>query len=66
MCGICGEIRYDGNPTDNNLVMRMRERLVHRGSDGEGFWHQDFDGGAVAFGHTRLAIIDLSPAGIVR
>src|SRR4051794_41794828 len=37
----------------------MTRCLVHRGPDGEGLWTH----GPVAFGHRRLAIIDLSPAG---
>src|SRR5215469_1918660 len=39
----------------------MTRALRHRGPDGEGFW-VDADA-AVALGHRRLAIIDLSPLG---
>ena len=39
----------------------MTAALVHRGPDGDGQW-SDTDAG-VAFGHRRLAIIDLSPHG---
>jgi asparagine synthase (glutamine-hydrolysing) len=39
----------------------MADALVHRGPDSQGQW-ADAQGG-VAFGHRRLAIIDLSPAG---
>lgn len=39
----------------------MTARLRHRGPDADGFW-SDRDAG-VAFGHRRLAIIDLSDAG---
>ena len=59
MCGIAGEIRFDGGVGD---AVRMRRMLVHlrrRGPDG----HHVFTDGAVALAHTRLAIIDLSPAG---
>ncbi len=59
ICGIAGELRFDGRPADAGAVERMTRCLVHRGPDGEGLWQH----GPVAFGHRRLAIIDLSPAG---
>lgn len=37
----------------------MTDVIAHRGPDGEGHWIE----GNVGFGHRRLAIIDLSPAG---
>jgi asparagine synthase (glutamine-hydrolysing) len=37
----------------------MTDALAHRGPDGEGYYNDGF----VGFGHRRLAIIDLSPAG---
>lgn len=37
----------------------MRDRLVHRGPDGAGFWQKYYEGqGSVNFGFRRLAIID--------
>uniref|UniRef100_D5WZF9 asparagine synthase (glutamine-hydrolyzing) n=1 Tax=Thiomonas intermedia (strain K12) TaxID=75379 RepID=D5WZF9_THIK1 len=59
MCGICGELRFDGQAADLPAVERMRDALKPRGPDHAGQWH----GGPVAFGHTRLSIIDLSQAG---
>ena len=56
MCGICGELRLDGNRPDPDLLQRMTDRLARRGPDSAGHW-QD---GPLAFGHRRLAIIDLS------
>jgi asparagine synthase (glutamine-hydrolysing) len=56
MCGIAGEIRFDGAPADLGAVKRMTERQVARGPDADGF----YDNGRVAFGHRRLKIIDLS------
>ena len=56
MCGIAGEIRFDGQSPDRAMIDRMSARLARRGPDGEGFWSE----GPVAFAHRRLAIIDLS------
>jgi asparagine synthase (glutamine-hydrolysing) len=56
MCGIAGELRFDGARPERAAVERMKEKLARRGPDGEGFWSD----GPVAFGHRRLAIIDLS------
>jgi asparagine synthase (glutamine-hydrolysing) len=58
MCGIAGFLNVKGAPAAKPVVTRMTRALAHRGPDGEGVWTE----GAVAFGHRRLAIIDLSPA----
>jgi asparagine synthase (glutamine-hydrolysing) len=55
MCGICG---YIGTCIDDSVLRLMAESLNHRGPDGSGCWTNDVS----AFGHTRLAIIDLSEA----
>jgi asparagine synthase (glutamine-hydrolysing) len=59
MCGIGGELRFDGRAADGDAVRAMLPCLESRGPDGEGFWQR----GPVAFGHRRLKIIDLSDAG---
>ena len=59
MCGLTGEIRFDGAPADVGAVSRMSCVMESRGPDGQGIW-QD---GRFALGHRRLAIIDLSDAG---
>jgi asparagine synthase (glutamine-hydrolysing) len=56
MCGICGELRFDGAPLDLAAVGRMSQVLERRGPDDSGVYTD----GPVAFGHRRLAIIDLS------
>jgi asparagine synthase (glutamine-hydrolysing) len=56
MCGICGELRFDLSVPDMEALKRMTAKLARRGPDHEGF----FNGGALAFGHRRLSIIDLS------
>jgi asparagine synthase (glutamine-hydrolysing) len=59
MCGIAGEIRFDGQRADAEAVRAMLPCLASRGPDGEGFLTR----GPVVFGHRRLKIIDLSEAG---
>ncbi len=59
MCGICGEIRWDGLAADVGAVTRMTGAMTSRGPDGEGVVAH----GPVAFGHRRLSIIDLSARG---
>ncbi|MFF9525503.1 N-acetylglutaminylglutamine amidotransferase [Streptomyces achromogenes] len=59
MCGLSGEMRFDGTRPDLAAVERMNDRLAPRGPDGEGVWSRD----AVALGHRRLKIIDLSERG---
>ncbi|MDH5710608.1 MAG: N-acetylglutaminylglutamine amidotransferase, partial [Gammaproteobacteria bacterium] len=56
MCGICGELRFDNTSPDLARIERMKAKLVQRGPDSEG----SYSNGAVALGHRRLAIIDLS------
>jgi asparagine synthase (glutamine-hydrolysing) len=59
MCGICGVVALD-RPPEVETVERMLAELAHRGPDGRG----TFDEPGVALGHLRLAIIDLSEAGL--
>jgi asparagine synthase (glutamine-hydrolysing) len=56
MCGICGELRFDGAEVDLAAIERMTEALVPRGPDHGGSWSD----GSLGFGHRRLSIIDLS------
>ncbi len=56
MCGICGVATAErGAVADLEAVKRMNARLVHRGPDSDGIFH---DGG-VALAMRRLSIIDL-------
>jgi asparagine synthase (glutamine-hydrolysing) len=64
MCGIAGLLdlkRKFGVDQLHAVALRMAESLRHRGPDDQGLW-TDAEAG-IAFGHTRLAIIDLSAAG---
>ena len=66
MCGICG-IAGPADRASAEAVEAMTATLHHRGPDDRGTWRGRFREGTadheVAFGHTRLAIIDLSPLG---
>jgi asparagine synthase (glutamine-hydrolysing) len=59
MCGLTGEVRFDGRPADVAAVERSCAVMAGRGPDGSGVWAQ----GAAALGHRRLSIIDLSSHG---
>ena len=56
MCGLSGEIRFDGHKADLGAVGRRTEAMQERGPDGAGLWSR----GPIALGHRRLKIIDLS------
>ncbi|HEY5580590.1 MAG TPA: N-acetylglutaminylglutamine amidotransferase, partial [Rhodoferax sp.] len=58
MCGICGELRFDGAAPDLAALARMSAQLARRGPDDAG----TYQNGPLAFGHRRLSIIDLSAA----
>ncbi|HET7898048.1 MAG TPA: asparagine synthase (glutamine-hydrolyzing), partial [Flavisolibacter sp.] len=57
MCGIIGQINFKQQKTSTPSLHQIR----HRGPDGQGEWTSS--GGNVYFGHTRLAIIEPTPAG---
>ena len=59
MCGIAGEIRFDGMPANLGDVQRMLDLMSARGPDDDGLVAQ----GPVALGHRRLSIVDLSERG---
>ncbi|HMD35042.1 MAG TPA: asparagine synthase (glutamine-hydrolyzing) [Vicinamibacterales bacterium] len=58
MCGICGELRFDGQPSNAAVVTAMRDRLTHRGPDEGGLYTSP--SGSAALGFRRLRIIDLT------
>lgn len=61
MCGIAGIFSYASSaPVDPEVLVRMRDAMVHRGPDGYGLWLADDH--KVGLAHRRLAIIDLSNA----
>ena len=58
MCGIAGEIRFDGQMPDPAALGRMVDAQQPRGPDGAGAYVQLGRG----FGHRRLKIMDLTEA----
>lgn len=58
MCGIAGELRFDGEAADISALQAVTGRMVPRGPDAGGLYAQ----GHAALGHRRLKIIDLTDA----
>src|SRR4051812_6842013 len=58
MCGICGELTFDGAPVREERLVAMRDRLGHRGPHSFGAYVSPRGMGGVAF--RRLRIIHLS------
>ncbi|MCK4207022.1 N-acetylglutaminylglutamine amidotransferase [Brucella pituitosa] len=56
MCGICGEVRFDGGTPSVTAISKMADILAPRGPDASGIVVR----GNVGFGHRRLRILDLS------
>jgi asparagine synthase (glutamine-hydrolysing) len=65
MCGIIGIISNRPHAEIFESITRGTRALEHRGPDDEGieFLTKESDPLTVAFGHRRLSILDLSPAG---
>ncbi len=58
MCGLCGEITFNGETANIERIFKMGNLLAPRGPDGIGHFAQK----NIALGHRRLKIIDLSEA----
>lgn len=61
MCGISGILVSGDAAMLHDAAARMADMLAHRGPDDSGVWADAAAG--VAFGHRRLAVLDLSPEG---
>jgi len=59
MCGILAVMNFCGTQPDKELIIQMRDTMYHRGPDDAGL----YSNGAIAMGHRRLSIIDLSETG---
>ena len=58
MCGIAGHVSFHNSPSSDALECVVQNQF-HRGPDHRASWQDEH----AALGHTRLAIIDLSPTG---
>ncbi len=56
MCGICGEVRFDGGSPSLEAISKMADVIRPRGPDASGIVVR----GNIGFGHRRLRILDLS------
>lgn len=61
MCGIAGFLSKSPTAESDTVVRRMAGALRHRGPDDAGAWSDAK--AAIALGHCRLSIVDLSSAG---
>ncbi len=64
MCGFVGFLGGEatsGLAGDEAVLRRMADAVAHRGPDDDGYWCDVAQ--RIGFGHRRLAIVDLSPAG---
>ena len=63
VCGICGFLKPKGFKQSevSGILSLMNAKLTHRGPDAPGVWFDSESG--IAMGHTRLSVLDLSPAG---
>ena len=57
MCGIFGYWSRSRTPLADAALETMAQKLVHRGPDDQGIWHQPQRG--VGIGNRRLSIIDI-------
>lgn len=60
MCGIAGFTTFDQTPATTETLEKMGQAIFHRGPDAGGVFVDD----GVGLCHRRLAIIDLSEAGV--
>ena len=62
MCGIVA-LLHPQAALEPAILVRMRDRLVHRGPDDAGLWQKDIPNqGSVNMGFRRLSILDVSDA----
>ncbi|WP_330925626.1 asparagine synthase (glutamine-hydrolyzing) [Candidatus Sororendozoicomonas aggregata] len=57
MCGIFGYFDQNNKRIPEDTLGKMGQAIKHRGPDGHGYYHDDYQ--AVALGNQRLAILDI-------
>lgn len=58
MCGLVGLVNQKKQVSSSEILIAMRDRMLHRGPDSAGIWYsKDYH---CALAHRRLSIIDLS------
>jgi len=62
MCGISGFIDFN-KKLDKDTLIKMIDRLHHRGPDDSGYFFEEFLDTHIGLGHRRLSILDLSSHG---
>jgi asparagine synthase (glutamine-hydrolysing) len=61
MCGINGVLIFNSKKeVSQEIIISMRDTMIHRGPDGGGFWISKDR--SIGLGHRRLSIIDVSDA----
>jgi asparagine synthase (glutamine-hydrolysing) len=62
---MCGVVGFFGGPSSDEdaiaCLQRMSAAIAYRGPDSDGYWLSSDC--SIGFGHKRLSIVDLSPAG---
>ena len=63
MCGICGELRFDGASPDADVIKRMSEKMAGRGPDHSGTFTDGplalvQDGARLRFASSLQALLD--------
>lgn len=61
MCGLVGIFLKNSSSDLSNSLNKISSEISHRGPDDTGHWYDEKFG--IGLAHTRLAIVDLSPAG---
>jgi len=59
MCGISGIIRFNDEPIEETVALKMRDSIAHRGPDDAGIYMNT----RVALGNRRLSVMDVSDKG---
>lgn len=62
MCGLNGFFNAHANESAHSVITHMNKAIHHRGPNAEGFWMDENIN--LVLGHRRLAVQDLSPAGV--